>query len=638
MTPSHPSFLFHLTGRRFQPGHLPGLAAALLTTLLTALLLTACSPAPTTPSDNESPAEEPAGEPLRGLSTLETYQKAASQAKNNQAWLKYLRYQKVVWQNQEASEKRLQTAKATLSTLEALPKATRNTLADKHPEAESLQAWLALTDLLQRSGSLHRLGLQDFSLFYSDQWFAPQLLPYLQEQLERPRHYAVFLPLSGDYQSVSEQIRNGLLKYQFQAEPPIRLRFYNTSDRQALPSQLQAASDQNVDAILGPVQSDRIEAVLTHWQQHPELARPLLALNELPVEWATTSPLADSDASDAQRHAIKPFLFPTQNEAEQVAERLLSAQHRRVGILTNTDNRYAQKASAIAGAFKIQARQNAETLQAEHREANASAVTKTKTVQRTTEAEIKARSESSSENFDSPYLDLTKTIAPNDKTPSESGPSLSPPLLSNLSVETTEKPAKTILRTFPERNPNLREALGALINETESQARKNNLRWLLKQPIDFTPRPRQDLDAIVLVTHRTQLAVFLPQFEFFDLTLPVYSTSEAMPSPFQPYEPVPDLAGMHFPAMTAAFGQHDAHTAFEAYGWDALTLLHHGDWLQPNRCFHQTATGRIGWDKDRYQRHLRWASYDPSGQIQPAQMPAQASTSDQPRQSSEETP
>ncbi|MDR9498058.1 MAG: penicillin-binding protein activator [Hydrogenovibrio sp.] len=637
MTPSHPSFLFHLTGRRFQPGRLPGLAAALLTALLTALLLTACSPTPPTPSDTESPADDPADEPLRGLSTLETYQRAASQAKNNQAWLKYLRYQKAVWQNQEETEKRLETAQATLSTLEALPETTRNALADKHPEAESLQAWLALADLRQGSGSLHRLGLQDFSFFYSDQWFAPQLLPYLQEQLERPRHYAVFLPLSGDYQSVAEQIRNGLLKYQFQAEPPIRLRFYNTSDRQALPSQLQAASEQNVDAILGPVQSDRIEAVLSHWQQHPELARPLLALNELPVEWPTDSPLADSDDSEAPP-AIKPFLFPTKSEAEQVAKRLLSAQHRRIGILTNADNRYAQKASAIAGAFKVQARQNVEAMQAERREASVSA--KTHTSQGSTEAEVRTSSEPSAENLDSPYLDLTETVAANDRTPAETGPNHSPSLLSNLnlSADATETPAKTVLRTFPERNPNLREALGALINETESQARKNNLRWLLKQPIDFTPRPRQDLDAIVLVTHRTQLAVFLPQFDFFDLTQPVYSTSEAMPSPFQPFEPAPDLAGMRFPAMTAALGQHDAHTAFEAYGWDALTLLHHGDWLQPDRCFHQTATGRIGWDDERYQRHLRWASYDSSGQIQPAQTPAASATPEQPDKSSEETP
>ncbi|KUJ72767.1 penicillin-binding protein activator [Thiomicrospira sp. WB1] len=530
-------------------------------------------------------------EPItENLTPLEAYQQAAQRAKTDQAWQLYLQYQHNVWQAQTRQASRLQTALDTLKTFQALPETTRQTLRQAHSQDASLQAWLDLTDLMQRSASLHQLGLQDFALFYSNHWFHNELLPYLQAQRLAPRHYAVFLPLSGAYQSVAEQIRNGLLKYQFQAEAPIHLHFYNTSDAQSLPSQLKAASEQQVDAIIGPVQSDRVDAVIQHWQTYPEQARPILALNSLPVEaeLSWTAALNESDQSNPVW--AESFLFPTENEAEQVAKRLLQAQHQRIGILTNVNNRYAQKAAAIAGAFKRQASDPLSPLKT------------------SAQPEPLTSPQTRLKNTDAPYLELNQSV---DNTADSNE------LDAVTAPADQRRPVQALLKTFPDKRPNLRDALGQLINENESQARKNNLRWLLKEPIEFTPRPRQDLDAVVLVTHLKQLAVFRPQFDFFELTLPLYSTSDAMPKAFYAPKAMPDLAGIEFPAMNAAFGQHPAKTQFEAFGWDALALAHQRDWLKPGLCFHTTATGNLGYADKQYQRHLRWARYTQNGEVVP---------------------
>lgn len=172
-----------------------------------------------------------------------------------------------------------------------------------------------------------------------------------------------------------------------------------------------------------------------------------------------------------------------------------------------------------------------------------------------------------------------------------------------------------ILKTYPTRNPNLRQALGGLINEKQSQARKNNLSWLFNQGIDFTPRLRQDLDAIVLVGNERQLAVFKPQFEFFDLKLPTYASSKITPSQLSQVTPNPDLAGLIFPTLPATITASRVETPFEAYGWDSLTLVQNLHRLDSGLCLNNGLMGQLKVEDKQIDHLFSWAKYNAQGKV-----------------------
>lgn len=172
-----------------------------------------------------------------------------------------------------------------------------------------------------------------------------------------------------------------------------------------------------------------------------------------------------------------------------------------------------------------------------------------------------------------------------------------------------------ILKTYPTRNPNLRQALGGLINEKQSQARKNNLSWLFNQGIDFTPRLRQDLDAIVLVGNERQLAVFKPQFEFFDLKLPTYASSKITPTQLSQATPNPDLADLIFPTLPATITASPVETPFEAYGWDSLTLVQNLHRLDSGLCLNNGLMGQLKVQDKQIDHLFSWAKYNAQGKV-----------------------
>lgn len=171
-----------------------------------------------------------------------------------------------------------------------------------------------------------------------------------------------------------------------------------------------------------------------------------------------------------------------------------------------------------------------------------------------------------------------------------------------------------LLHQYPLKNPNLRKALGGLINEEASQARYNNLRWLLRQKLEFFPRTRQDLQAIVLIGNANQVAVFHPQFEFFQLDIPVYATSNLTPSHLQNIERNQDLAKVIFPTMPAVFKAHTLNTPLEAFGWDSFLLATQLSNLAPNLCLTEGQGGLLYQDEDQQiDKKLIWAQYSDNG-------------------------
>lgn len=168
---------------------------------------------------------------------------------------------------------------------------------------------------------------------------------------------------------------------------------------------------------------------------------------------------------------------------------------------------------------------------------------------------------------------------------------------------------------YPLKNPNLRQALGQLIHEEESQARYNNLRWLLGVKPEFFPRLRQDLQAIVLMGDANQVAVFHPQFEFFQLKLPVYATANLTPANLQTIKPNRDLSNVVFPTIPAIFTPHALETPLEAFGWDSFVISTQLANLAPNLCLTSGQSGILYKDGLQIDKKLIWAHYNSKGQL-----------------------
>lgn len=75
----------------------------------------------------------------------------------------------------------------------------------------------------------------------------------------------------------------------------------------------------------------------------------------------------------------------------------------------------------------------------------------------------------------------------------------------------------------------LTNAVGKAMEVAESASRKERVTALLKEPVEFLPRARQDLDAVVALTTGFEAAALTPalQFHFAD-HLPVYATSQSL--------------------------------------------------------------------------------------------------------------
>ena len=72
-------------------------------------------------------------------------------------------------------------------------------------------------------------------------------------------------------------------------------------------------------------------------------------------------------------------------------------------------------------------------------------------------------------------------------------------------------------------------AVGGSMGVADSVARKNELTQLFDQEIQFLPRARQDLDAVVALTSNVESRALVPALRFhFADNLPVYATSQSI--------------------------------------------------------------------------------------------------------------
>jgi len=184
------------------------------------------------------------------------------------------------------------------------------------------------------------------------------------------------------------------------------------------------------------------------------------------------------------------------------------------------------------------------------------------------------------------------------------------------------------LSVYPNLKPRLRRALGALIHEKDSDERQNNLRWLLGQKLSFFPRTRKDLDAIVVFDNAHRMAVFRPQFDFFELKTPLYGDSELSPSNLQNIPVNPDLNKVSFLTYPAVLDPADLTSAFEAYGWDSYQVTMSIKDLQNGGCLTSGKTGVLSLDGNHIKQDLVWAKYSKTGTLEEA-LPVDTKTIDQ---------
>ena len=79
---------------------------------------------------------------------------------------------------------------------------------------------------------------------------------------------------------------------------------------------------------------------------------------------------------------------------------------------------------------------------------------------------------------------------------------------------------------FPPTEPDYSATLESLLALSESEAREQNLRRLLGQPIEFEPRRRHDVDFVFLAARPNQARSIKPQLRFHRASdLRVYATS-----------------------------------------------------------------------------------------------------------------
>lgn len=426
-------------------------------------------------------------------------------AQQNEDWEAFLQLSQQLW-TRSASDNQLAIEYQIWQALKSIPAAKRDEMMAASDTSNALKGWLEFVQTTQLHPAWQKPALEDIERFNPDALYNQHLTQALVDQLLIPKkihQVAVLLPLTGPYQSIGLQIRNGIIRNQLQNAPDTQLTFYNTAQTDQIESVYQSAKQNGADRIIGPLQKQNIEQLAKYADQS------MIALNDVT--------------------AIPHFDFISNSEALQIATKLCRKHYRNIGILTSSNPSDSQLAIQISQLWK------------------------------------------------------------------------------------QEPGHKLTLKTYPAKHPRLREALGSVINETQSQARKNNLRWLLKEKLYFTPRTRQDLDAIVLLGNTQQVAVFQPQFEFFELKLPVYGSSKLTPAKLGSTAPNKDMENVIFPSFRAALIQTNLTSKLEAFGWDSFTLATKQYLLGPKICLNDGMTGRLSREENTFDYQLIWAKYNHKG-------------------------
>ncbi len=184
-----------------------------------------------------------------------------------------------------------------------------------NPPPDELSGWLELSLLYKTSLNNQAQLEQQLQTWLSNypahpaaDQFITELLLFQEIQLDRPRHIALLLPLSGNFATPAKAVRDGFLAAYYNRDgisysPEIRI--YDTTDDVIIGLEVyQKAISEGANFIVGPLHKPLVEA-LASLEQIPV---PTLALNY----WSNPGMVANN---------FYQFGLLPEDEARQVAER-----------------------------------------------------------------------------------------------------------------------------------------------------------------------------------------------------------------------------------------------------------------------------------------------------------------------------
>ena len=220
------------------------------------------------------------------------------------------------------------------------PEDTQEQLAEGS-ESRELKAWLELA-LLATPVQIDTTRLeQDYQRWVDDHNFL-EVPEYAYEELLgrwayfdfHPEKIALILPLTGEYANIGRTIKDGFLDAQKDAQttsPTIsqkemQIDIYDSNQDQNIVKLYEKATRQSTDMVIGPLLKQNVDALL----KHKPLTTPVITLN-----YAT-------DAKNAVKGEVFQFGLYPEDEAEQIAEKLLDKEYNSVVIMAS-DNEWGKR-------------------------------------------------------------------------------------------------------------------------------------------------------------------------------------------------------------------------------------------------------------------------------------------------------
>jgi hypothetical protein len=206
------------------------------------------------------------------------------------------------------------------------------------------RGWLELADIERTSWQQPEKFLDQIKQWQSkypdhpaEQKLVPDLIAKQQALTSFPPKIAVLLPLSGNYQSPADAVRDGLMAayYQVGGSTPPNITLYDSGITAAsAQAGYQKAVADGADIVIGPLTKDAVAGLAAQ----PSLPVPVLALNYL-------------DNGRGGPNGFYQFGLLPEGEAEQVAERAVAEGRMRAEALVANDELGARMFNAFSVRF-----------------------------------------------------------------------------------------------------------------------------------------------------------------------------------------------------------------------------------------------------------------------------------------------